>query len=591
MVADGEGGIRLRTEIHDLELKLNEVVTILAVAKDPGSRILVDRLVDIHHNIKNTLHMINSAYETNRERTYKGSQASGSLEQRLATDNLKLRVLLNTLNFKKAVQLNLHESLSKVYNDKRCEHIQKYIEAELQLHRRGSKEKTKIPFQKMWETLHEDYHLYNIVENSLKLQWSFTQRLHAYAEHLNAASNPRCSTSTRWLHCMMCIRHIQLVKASLDYQTAFETSTSDLAELGFTITNYITQLEIELVSVLVDQQVTIADPNSVVEYINSGFTSFSGRDSIQEPDSQFLSDEGNDGEIIRVSINSLHRGILLQRNRNRSITIEPIDESDFPKLKNLSDVDLRSCILKPRYAAEQSGSVHWDLTINYNPSLGSITPTLPLQSTLSFRNPYDAFKFQENVTNYHVFNDHGPGVRVRTYRGWSQSKSYFILGRLQFWERLQAPTTTVLSSRLASQSISHGNESNVAIVIEDPNPPLIVLLVESSGDPGVKEGDLFAITVEPKIKVNKKKCECLENPECTRCILYRTRRAFLTLQHGKVPKFGDAQSWVEIKFQNSNDRKRFEQELELLRWRYIKMLNQSVRVQSLLRRRNLFLLS
>lgn len=54
------------------------------------------------------------------------------------------------------------------------------------------------------------------------------------------------------------------------------------------------------------------------------------------------------------------------------------------------------------------------------------------------------------------------------------------------------PATRIVEHFFKSAN-SQNNENNVPIVLEEPDPPFVVLLVQFSNDPSVREGDVFAV--------------------------------------------------------------------------------------------------
>jgi len=125
-------------------------------------------------------------------------------------------------------------------------------------------------------------------------------------------------------------------------------------------------------------------------------------------------------------------------------------------------------------------------------------------------------------------------------------------------------------------------------VLEEPDPPFVVLLVQFSDDPSVREGDIFAVGVGPKARVKKSKCECLKNGQCTRCILYGTRQAFLTLKYGIKPRFESTYAWIEIKFKDYTCREKFEGKLDRLKKLHHIRLTHAVDIENMVLRENVY---
>jgi hypothetical protein len=78
-------------------------------------------------------------------------------------------------------------------------------------------------------------------ENPLEIDWTLSQHLHAFAQHLHTAESPACDESNRWLHCMMCTNHSRAARRAAEH---LNKSDMELNELGFTIENYVTELDI-----------------------------------------------------------------------------------------------------------------------------------------------------------------------------------------------------------------------------------------------------------------------------------------------------------------------------------------------------------
>lgn len=144
---------------------------------------------------------------------------------------------------KTATHLGIFAARDNLYDVRRSENVQRYIDIELQLRSR-KQEQVEGSLQHKWGSLHEPSYLVHISGSFRNLEWSLSQRLHASAQHLNAASQPAWDPPTRWLHCMACLCHLQAAKSSADYEPISDSSNSELEELGFTVQNYITELEI-----------------------------------------------------------------------------------------------------------------------------------------------------------------------------------------------------------------------------------------------------------------------------------------------------------------------------------------------------------
>jgi len=126
----------------------------------------------------------------------------------------------------------------------RADNIHRYIETEIQLRSRQKGKDIEGSYQHKWRTLHDDAYLKHMSENPLEIDWTLSQRLHAFAQHLHAASNPACNDSIRWLHCMICSHHMCAARIAAENGSALYNSDMELNELGFTIENYVTELDI-----------------------------------------------------------------------------------------------------------------------------------------------------------------------------------------------------------------------------------------------------------------------------------------------------------------------------------------------------------
>ena len=125
-----------------------------------------------------------------------------------------------------------------------ADRIQRYIEAEIQPRSRQKGKGTEEPYQRKWRILHDDTYLKHMPENPLEIEWTLSLRLHAFAQHLYAASNPACDESFRWLHCMICSHHMRAARVAAEISSVLPNSDIELNELGFTVENYITELDI-----------------------------------------------------------------------------------------------------------------------------------------------------------------------------------------------------------------------------------------------------------------------------------------------------------------------------------------------------------
>ncbi|KAH8585639.1 hypothetical protein B0O99DRAFT_646483 [Bisporella sp. PMI_857] len=426
---------------------------------------------------------------------------------------------------------------------------------------------------------------------------SLGEILHDVASHIYMARLSTCDEADRWVRLLLCSWYLQHARSSAEYRTLSrmcdEPSNSIVFDLGFTVQNFVTELEIDMLDVLsshrssIQTSEVVSARSAVLALYPTGNSGTSGG----EPEESSSATNSNPQAGERFWTFKLH-----ERDNGLSLTIKMgldgallLELDEWPHhLVHLQDRDLRQMTVHPQYPTPDYPFHRCDLTYNY----AHRKKTIEGVARLCFRNARDLKRFQYYATGFKVVGDFNDGIMIRVHKKWrlrGREKTY--IGKLQIWDKKRekapeevarkvnpalpraqtglssmsrASTTSNLTLKtrdMLAARLERTEDDSYSLVMEAPVAPLVVLLVQKSPDDrNVEPGDLLAFSVPQKAAIDTSMCHCLDAAnECTRCFISSVERVGLKAGRMEYPTSPKQVDWIEATFANDIDRLEFAQ--------------------------------
>jgi hypothetical protein len=255
--------------------------------------------------------------------------------------------------------------------------------------------------------------------------------------------------------------------------------------------------------------------------------------------SSLLEPRGLEEKIFQISLRSLSdsrkQELIIYRVKESRLRIITVTTSTIQGDREIEgpEVDLERIHLLPLYALPEAGDDALSLSWKANVSDTAST-------AVSFNTVHDLRKFQQAITNYQVLHDRSGLILASCKKPglFNGAKTLANCGRVQIWlhKPLSANTPETSSPRTSTSrtSGSRGRDFAASLnpsstmtragagsLMEDPRPPLLVLLTENIVD-GDKVLGFVTLPLNNDTKIEPESCRCNKaNAACPRVVIER----------------------------------------------------------------------